>query len=336
MMKTKQAVYLLTWVTILCMSSSGAEAGGPQVDYEMGASHAQVPVREYTAENGRSIAISQLGNLVKFESPRGFEHMAGHDAPLHGYVLSYRDPRTNALRVVHNVNRSQSSTIKPGLADFVPVSFEGPPSGEVLPRGKLVRASALVATRDGYVQIKTIYSWLEGSLRVEYQVRSTSRPVKILSFKTQSRFAIDGGGAFGLREPKSDVEAIAEPPATPGGPILGPGVIVLAGPCCRRCCQPGEFCGECPPQLPPGFEGVNNHSILHLTGPDGINPDAWKASYQTAGDPLDPCERQTVGACQQAPLPRLEQDSVVTTGWFVNKTLGKGKFFRFLTRISVF
>jgi hypothetical protein len=361
-MNTKQAVFLLLGLAISCVMSSAATAAAPQADTQSPASllQQQGEKREYIAENGRSIVITALGNLVRFESPRGFEHVAGGlEDPINGYVLAYWDPRTGVLRVLHNVYRSQSSTIKPGLSDFVPLSFEGPASGTVFSRAKLVRASVTVGTRDGLFLIRTTYSWLQGTLRVDSVLTAVSRATKVVSVKFQNRLPMDANGAYGALEPKVDVLAVEQPQAL-GDAVLGPSFISQVALCCGRRCTP-PF-PECPPLLPDfGEQAVNTHFALVQVGRDGIAPDALIPSYLGFADAHDPCERMSAGPCQGSPLapfeqdslaasnrlvglvhsslnppPRFEQDSVVTSGWILNKTLAKKKSLRFLTRMGIF
>jgi hypothetical protein len=302
------------------------------LSYGAAAPQAEQPeVREYIAEDGRRIAITSLGNLITLETPRGFEHAAGGtDLPLDGYVLAYRDP-SGTVRVLHNVYRSHSSTIKAGLPDFVPISFEAPPSGTEFERGSVVGAKVVVGTRDGLVEIHTTYSWIGGIVRVESAVRSVSQTIRLLAFKRQIRLAPDANGAFGILDSKFDVLATEAPPV--GEFFVAPSVVFAVAICCRRGCDPIL----CPPRMPEFSElTVNSHSILFQAGPDGSGPKNVKPSYLTVADAADDCERLKAGACAGSPLPRLRQDSLATAGWLVNRKLVKDGSVHFLTRITVF
>jgi hypothetical protein len=255
----------------------------------------------------------------------------GTDLPLDGYVLAYVDPLTGTRRVLHNVYRSQSSTIKAGLPDFVPISFEGPQTGTEFERGSVIGARVVVGTRDGLLEIATTYSWIGGMVRVESVVRSVSQTVRVHSFKRQSRYAVDAGGAFGILESKFDVLATEPPPV--GEFFVGPSILFTGAICCRRGCDPGL----CPPRNPEFSElTVNSHSVLFQAGLDGSAAKSRKPTYLTVADSTDDCERLKPGACPGSQLPRLRQDSLVTAGWLVNRQLVKDGSFRFLTRITVF
>jgi hypothetical protein len=329
-MKRKGPAFPIPALAFLCTLSYGAIALGSHMETESPAPLQQQPVekREYIADDGRTVVITSLGNLIGFESPRGFEQVAGVlDDPIDGYVLAYRDPQTGATRVLHNVYRSQSSTIEPGLNDFVPISFQGPASKTVFPSGKPVHAEVVVGTRDGLVQIRTAYSWMGGIVRAESLVTSMSQSIRVLAFKRQTRHPLSGG-VYGALGPEVDVL-----PVEPEEPLVGPSVVISAALCCRRGCDPGV----CPPRLPEFSEAaVNTHSVLFQAGPDALAPRAPKPSYLTVADAEDPCERLSAGQCQGKELPRFNQDSLVTAGWLVNRTLRQGRSLRFVTRTTVF
>jgi hypothetical protein len=334
-MTRKCPAFLLLALATLYIMSSGARAVGPHIETERSAPlQQQIEKRQYIAEDGRNIVITALGNLIRFESPRGFEHVSGGlDAPIDGYVLAYRDLRTGTLRVLHNVYRSQSSTIEPGLGDFVPVSFQGPDSSTVFPREKLVRAVVVVGTRDGLVQVRTTYSWIRGMVRIDSLVTPVNRPIRLISFKRQSRYPVGAAGAYGVLEPKFDVLPVEAPPMAAES-FLGPSVVFSTALCCRRGCGPPPLC---PPRLPDfSEEAVNTHSILFQAGPDAAAPGALKPTYLTVAEAKDDCERLTSGQCQGGQLPRFAEDSLVTSGWLVNKTLAKKRSIRFLTRTTIF
>jgi hypothetical protein len=256
----------------------------------------------------------------------------GLEEPIDGYVLAYQDPVTNTERVLHNVFRSQSSTIEPGLSDFVPVSFEGPDPGTVFERGDVVLAAVVVGTRDGLVQIRTTYSWIRGMVRVESQITAVSRRIQILSFKRQFRAVPNGAGAYSVKEAKFDVLPVGAPPPV-AGIFMGPAIVFSTALCCRRC-DPGIFC---PPRLPDfSEEAVNTHSMLFEVGRDAAAPKAVLPTYLDVADAKDDCERLTAGRCQGIELPRLEQDSLVTAGWLLNRRLGVNRSLLFVTGLSVY
>jgi hypothetical protein len=335
MMKTKAAAVLLPTLSLLCVGPSGAGAMGPRGVPETSApvQSDQVGKHELLAEDGRRIVIANLGNVIAFESPRGFEHMAGGgEEPIDGYVLAYRDLATNTDRVLHNVFRSQSSTIEPGVSDFVPLSFEGPNPGTVFERGDVALATVVVGTRDGLVQIRTTYSWIRGMVRVESLVTAVTRRIQILSFKRQFRAVMDGAGAYAIKEAKFDVLPVGAPPPV-AGIFLGPSIVFSTALCCRRC-DPGIFC---PPRLPDfSEEAVNTHSLLFEAGKDAASPKALLPTYLDVADAKDDCERITAGRCQGSELPRFEQDSQVTAGWLLNRRLGVNRSLLFVTKMSVY
>jgi hypothetical protein len=80
---------------------------------------------------------------------------------------------------------------------------------------------------------------------------------------------------------------------------------------------------------------VNTHSILFQAGPDGV-PRSVKPTYVAVTEAADVCERVTAGACAGKPLPRYLQDSQVTVGWLVKRTLSKDRVLRFVTRTTVY
>jgi hypothetical protein len=336
-MKMKAAAALLATLALLFVVPSGAGARGPHGVPEASApvQSDQVDKRELLAEDGRRIVITTLGNLVAFESPRGFEHYGGGlEAPIDGYVLAYRDPATNTVRVLHNVYRSQSSTIEPGLGDFVPLSFDGPDPGNVFERGELAQASVVVGTRDGLVQIRTTYSWIRGMVRVESLVTAVKRRIQILSFKRQTRAVMDGAGAYAVKEAKFDVLPVGAPPPV-AGIFLGPSIVFSTALCCRRFCDPDG--GPCPPMLPDfSEEAVNTHSILLEVGRDAAAPKALLPTYLDVADAQDDCERVTAGRCQGSELPRFAQDSQATAGWLLNRGLGVNRSLLFVMRTSVY
>jgi hypothetical protein len=334
-MKMKAAALLLPTLSLLYVAPSEGGATRPHGVPEASASVQtdQIGKHELLAEDGRRIVITNLGNLIALESPRGFEHMAGGlEEPIDGYVLAYRDLATNTERVLHNVFRGQSSTIEPGFSDFVPLSFEGPNPGTVFERGDVVLAAVVVGTRDGLVQIRTTYSWIRGMVRVESLVTPVKRRIEILSFKRQTRAVMDGAGAYGVKEAKFDVLPVGAPPPV-AGIFLGPSIVFTTALCCRRC-DPGIFC---PPRLPDfSEEAVNTHSLLFEVGRDAASPKALLPTYLDVADAKDECERVTAGRCQGSELPRFEQDSQVTAGWLLNRRLGVNRSLLFLTEMSVY
>ena len=145
-------------------------------------------VRNYRSENGRQVSITSNGNVISLESPAGYENI-GAGRIREGYVLAYVDAN-GTTRVVHDVFDSFSSTIKPNMKDFVPVSFTAPPSSEEIAVNTPITATAVHDTRDGLLRIENSISWTAGTGMVNVTMtvtnRSNSVPVRILTIKRVS------------------------------------------------------------------------------------------------------------------------------------------------------
>jgi hypothetical protein len=156
--------------------------------------------REYRAENGRRIRISSRGNLTALEAPYGFEHLDQGGRAREGYVISYDDPATGAIRVLHDVNDLYSRTLG-GFRDLVPVSFRGPAAGTSFAAGTPVTATVIVDTLDGALRLAHHFEWRAGFGNVRVTTTVTNRLagyVTLRGFKRMADMNLDGAGAYGV------------------------------------------------------------------------------------------------------------------------------------------
>jgi hypothetical protein len=129
--------------------------------------------------------------------PAGYENIAGANIR-EGYVVSYVD-QSGYVRVVHDVFDSYSTSYKPGLRDFVPVSFTAPPSASDLLVGTQITARAIVDTRDGLLRMENLITWEAGTGTVTTKMtisnKSTHASVRLLNIKRVAD--VNAGGEKG-------------------------------------------------------------------------------------------------------------------------------------------
>ena len=153
----------------------------------------EIAVREYSSENGRTIKLTSTGNLIGLETPAGYENIAVQGSR-EGYVVSYID-QTGATRVIHDVFSSQSSVLKPGSRDFIPVSFAAPPSAGDLAINTLITATSVVHTRDGLLRLENVIAWRAGTGTVDIKMTITNRSLATVKLLNVKRVAdINAGG----------------------------------------------------------------------------------------------------------------------------------------------
>jgi hypothetical protein len=159
-------------------------------------------VREYSAENGRKVRISSLGNIVYFESPMGFEHLA-LGGVREGYILGYEDPGPSPpkRRTVYDLSGSQySRTISPPRRDLIPGTFSAPVDGRVFRVGEKVTAVAVVFTADNVLRLTHTITWIAGTGYINAEMwlqNRLHRPVKVFGIKHHLHPKLDGGGTWG-------------------------------------------------------------------------------------------------------------------------------------------
>lgn len=175
------------WIMAVALGTCVASA-------QTSTTYGSVEMREYVASNGRKIRVTSLGNLTGFESPAGYDHIAGLRTR-DGYVVAYYDPISARTRVVFDVADRFSSTISAGLRDLTPVSFSGPPNGSTFNIGAPVTATAIVETRDHVLRLVHTFSWTAGLGTVLVQTRVINNlpglTVGLRTFKAHSDLNVD-------------------------------------------------------------------------------------------------------------------------------------------------
>lgn len=153
----------------------------------------EIAVREYASENGRRIRITATGNVIGLEMPAGYENIAGQSSR-EGYVLSYID-QTGTTRIIHDVFDSHSMSLKPGVRDFVPISFTAPPSTNDLAVNTLISATAVLDTRDGLLRLQNVITWRAGTGTVNVKMTVTNRSATSVRLLNLKRVAdVNAGG----------------------------------------------------------------------------------------------------------------------------------------------
>jgi hypothetical protein len=298
------------------------------------AQEAEVQKREYLSENGRKIKITSMGNLIGLETPMGFGHIDNHE----GYVLAYDDPYDGTTRVLHDVFDSQSMSIKPGLPDFVPVSFEGPPSGTSFEINTLVSATAVVDTRDGLLRLTHQFTWRAGTGTVNVKTTITNLAavsVYLRSHKHHGNINLDSHGDFGAAGRLNSVitdpnlRAIAVYNKTDR---CDPPPITLIG------CDYQIVFPDCPVPPPPPFCTVSPSILLtrrsvsrHLLQMSG-SPLPTRATVGRAGDVL---ELRSAAPGTSLSDTREPGDYQQTLVWSVNQRLDAGASRSFTTTYQV-
>lgn len=262
-----------------------------------------VEVRQYSAENGRGIRITALGNLTRLETPMGFEHL-GFGRTREGYLIGYSDPQRNVNRLVYHVWDKHSSTLSPGLPDVMPVSFDGPPHNSTFAFGDVVRAKVVVDTRDGVLRLTHNFSWTAGTGTVNIQTIVENRlqlSLNIYGFKRQIYLKTDAGGKWGTSTTAGNWRRFATS-------ITGFG----------RC----DPVGYCPPPPEIISEQLAATHALNLSG----SPAGAAVMLKRAGDNSELTSPYPVSNGNRTETRLLGFDAEATLAWLANAPLaGLGK-----------
>ena len=130
--------------------------------------------RVYRAENGYELAVTSLGGIVGLRGPK---ELAADSAPVRDYYrLTYKDQR--GQQVVASTAAGGDKGAVSGSGNFVPVSFESPPSGAVFSDAKPLAAKVTVRTSDGLLQLTHRLTWEPGSDSVSVQTEIASSDAK--------------------------------------------------------------------------------------------------------------------------------------------------------------
>ena len=280
------------------------------------AQDAEVQKSDYLSENGRGIRISSTGNLIGLETPAGFGHIEGRE----GYVLAYDDPYSATTRVLYDVFDSQSMSIKAGLRDFVPVSFEGPPSGTTFPINALVSATAVVDTRDGLLRLTRQFTWRAGTGTVTVRTTITNlapAPFLLRSYKHFNNIRLNNYGAYGVPGRLNPI--IIDPTSR----------LMTVLPCAPPDCPPPPipFSPPSPPPITFTPDAVSRH-LLQMSG----SPTPTRAIVSRAGDDSE-LRLATPGTSLYD--TKTPGDYQQTLAWVINQNLAAGGSRSFTTTYQV-
>jgi hypothetical protein len=254
--------------------------------------------REYVAQNGRTVKISPLGNLVAFQSAPGLEDI-NVKRSREGYVLSYR-AGSGPQRIVFNVHDSASDAISPGSPDFVPESFTAPAAGSGIPSDTPLKATAVIRTRDGAIRLTQVFEWIAG-----YGPLTISMTFTALSNSTIYTVK---------REVDYDVAQtrLNDGVRTAGGATFS----ALA-------CVP---LSECPPRCPPGDPDCDPHWGMRAVSAYGVPA----PSYTSIKPYSDNSEHYSAGLVTAGDLPgyRANEDNQIILGWTGAVALRTGEWIK--------
>ncbi|HLM56573.1 MAG TPA: hypothetical protein VK422_10710 [Pyrinomonadaceae bacterium] len=163
--------------TVICLSLLNfifADAGCPRKANSLQAPATKIETRVYRADNGYELAITSLGGIVGLRGPK---ELAAVSAPVRDYYrLTYKDRR--GRQVVASTATVGDKRGETGPSNFVPVSFESPPSGAVFSDAKPLASKVTVRTSDGLLRLTHLLTWKPGSDSVSVQTEIASSDAK--------------------------------------------------------------------------------------------------------------------------------------------------------------
>jgi YD repeat-containing protein len=257
---------------------------------------------------GRQYQFTPLGNLIGFQTPTGYEHLALGGVAREGYIISYDDPTTEVTRLVYDLG-DRRSTVFSSSGDFIPLSLDPLPPYRTLDVGNSFTLKAVVQTRDALLRLTHTFTVRGGIGEVvvgmEVRNNSSSRSIFLRSVKRHANINKDAGGSYGNGNRMSD--------ATSDG--------ATALFYTREPCPPPPP----PPELPRG------HTVT-MTGDRvqtlGLAVSARPIVKPFAGTPSE----ALLSSCGSSPtLPRRDEDSEVTMCWPISRTLLPGSSLTFTT-----
>lgn len=151
--------------------------------------------REYRAENGYELAVTSLGGIIGLRGPK---ELGDDRAPLRDYYrLTYRHPR--GQQVVASTAAGGDKDVASGSSNFVPVSFESPPSGAVFSDDQPLTAKVTVRTSDGLLRLTHLLTWKPGadsvSVQTEIANADAGQAVSVMAFERVIEVAGEGAAA---------------------------------------------------------------------------------------------------------------------------------------------
>lgn len=167
--------------TIICLSLlSLILSGGGRPQKAVGGESTHTPrvkaeTREYIAKNGRDIAITSLGTIIGLRGPNKPE---ADTAPIRdGYRLTYKRAGDGKLLRASALSEGGKDAASDS-GSFVPVSFEAPPTGSVIPEGGTLMAKVTVRTSDGLLRLTHLLVWKPGSDSLNVQTEIANSDAK--------------------------------------------------------------------------------------------------------------------------------------------------------------
>jgi hypothetical protein len=158
-------------------------------------------------DGGTTVSISTHGNIIRYESPTGYEHI-GVGTFSEGYILCYTNPASGATVNTFDTGSSESGW-GPSVTSGAPVAVDRD-------------------TADGLIHLKQVYSFdgLRKSLGIEMRItNNTAVNITNVILRRQVDFDVDTGGAKGwsgflnwhARSTRGGVWAWDDPSEPPAG-----------------------------------------------------------------------------------------------------------------------
>jgi hypothetical protein len=281
-----------------------------------------IDTREFVSENGRTIRISSLGNLIRLQTPTAFDHLLPKirrgslfdtTRPREGYGLVYMDQANPQARISFDVYDLYSRT-QSGQRTLVPVSFETPAGANIFPFDATMNARSIVDTHDGLLRLIHDFTWQAGTGEVSITTTIVNRqpglPVGILRFARFVDADVDGRSPFssGRAETKTTGKLDS--------------ILISGDDCDIRICPPKPDCGRiCPESL-----------LTHLMVMRGSPAPSYKLIQSVA----DPSAILSGGGGQPVPEgQRFFGDHQTALVWQPNMILGPNQHIAFRVEYKV-
>jgi hypothetical protein len=282
-----------------------------------------IDTREFVSENGRTIRISSLGNLIRLQTPTTFDHLLPKirrgslfdtTRPREGYALVYIDPLNGQARISFDVYDLYSMT-QTGERTLVPVLFEAPATANIIPFDATMRARSIVDTSDGLLRLIHDFTWQAGTGEVSIATTVLNRqpglPVGILRFARFVDADVDGRspGSAGKAETKTTGKMDS--------------ILISGDDCNSGICPPDPDCRICPDQA-----SLRTHVMVMRGIP--------APSYKLVNSVADPSAILSGGGGQPAPdWLRFPGDRQAALVWQPNSNLGPNQHITFQVEYKV-
>ncbi|GEM_PF-6582875 len=309
--------------TTLLLLTIGGSIGIPAAFAQLQTTFNNIDIREFVSENGRTIRISSLGNLIRLQTPTAFDHLLpkirqgslfDSRRPREGYGLVYIDPANNQPRIVFDVHDLYSRT-RSGDRTLVPVSFEAPPAANIIPFDSTMRARSIVDTSDGLLRLIHDFAWQAGtgevSITTTIMNRQPGLPVGILRFARFVDADVDGRspGSTSRTETKTTGKLDS--------------ILISGDDCNSGICPPDPDCRICPDHV-----NLRTHVMVMRGIP--------APSYKLINSVADPSAILSVGGGQPAPDGlRFPGDRQTALVWQPNSNLGPNQHITFQVEYKV-